>query len=106
MEGWTCSPLASGPIGGCPDCVQVCAKLASINQLRLGISVETAQSGWLCTATATVKQGGNVLFTGDLDLSAVDLDTLGFTEAGTETVDAQGTGITVEGDGEASTSCQ
>jgi hypothetical protein len=106
LEGWTCSPWASGgPGGACPDCVLMCARLESSTVLRLGVFVDTAMTGWLCTGEATVKQGVDTLFSGELDLDAVDLSSTGFTEAGSETVDAQEGGVTVEGDGEAGTSC-
>lgn len=103
---WTCSAIAGGSPGTCPDCVSACAYLETDTSLKLGVSVDDPASEYLCSIDVTVKQGTTTLFTGQLGIGAVDLSVEAFHTDDAQVVSGDSdASITVEGTGTFGASC-
>lgn len=105
-SNWTCSELAGGSPGLCPDCAAVCAELVSDTKVNLAINIDPPKTGWLCSADVTVKQGTQTLFTGPLGTEPIDISIEELTLGDSETVDGDDSlSITVDGTGTFAASC-
>ncbi len=105
-SNWTCSDLAGGSPGLCPDCASICAELVSDTKVNLAINIDPPDTGWLCSVDVTVKQGTQTLFTGALGAEPIDVSIEEFTLGDSETVDGDDSlSIAVDGTGTFASSC-